>query len=270
MPHPVHCREVPCVPGRGGKEADGHVRPGAEEAQGVEAAVVHARGVRLQHVDPLRPGCRRVPCVEATDVGDGFPQLPKRVPTLELGIDHLRPRACRRGHDAPVRRASVDDLARLRQVRQEIAAGASGVDAEECAWRMWSRERDPSSVLLGEVHEPLDHPRRDVVERVVCGVLDPLALQPLVEVQDVDVLGAALVSGAGQGARQLLFPDVARDRHELPGLDVGSEDRELGKLRGPLLDLTHGRTLARVRMAQCGSTPTSRARGLPPGDARTS
>jgi len=30
----------------------------------------------------------------------------------------------------------------------------------------------------------------------------------------------------------------------LPGLDVGAEDRELGELVGPGLDLTHGLTLA--------------------------
>ena len=50
-------------------------------------------------------------------------------------------------------------------------------------------------MLVGEVEQALSHPRRDEVERVVGRVQDPLALHPLVEVEDVDVLRAALVGG---------------------------------------------------------------------------
>ena len=59
---------------------------------------------------------------------------------------------------------------------------------------------------------------------------DALALQPLVEVQDVDVLRAPLVRGTRDPARDVLLADVARDRDQLPRLDVRSEDGELREL----------------------------------------
>ena len=61
----------------------------------------------------------------------------------------------------------------------------------------------------------------------------PLPLQPLIGVDDVDVVGASLVGGAGDLARQLLLADVARHADELPGLHVGAEaDDQVGEAPG--------------------------------------
>src|SRR5678816_4878452 len=103
------------------------------------------------------------------------------------------------------------------------------------------------------MEEPLGHPRRDVVERALVGrARDTLALEPLVEIQDVDVLRAARIGGTGDPARDVLLADRARHCDELPGLDVRAEDRELGELPGPLLDPTHARHPTVARMARCG------------------
>ncbi len=103
-------------------------------------------------------------------------------------------------------------------------------------------------MLVGEVEQTLAHPRGHVVERVLGGVRDALALDPLVEVEDVDVLGAALVGAARDLPRDLFLADVARDGDELTGLDVRAEDREIGELVLPRFDPGHrGRTLARMR-----------------------
>ena len=72
-------------------------------------------------------------------------------------------------------------------------------------------QRDPRGVLVGEVLHAVGHPRRDVRERLRVAVQQPLALDPLVGVPDVDELGAALVGGSRDLAGQLLLADVARD-----------------------------------------------------------
>ena len=103
-------------------------------------------------------------------------------------------------------------------------------------------------MLVGEVEQSLAHPRGHVVERVLGSVHDALALDPLVEVEDVDVLGAPFVGRARDPPGHVLLADVARDRDELAGLDVRPEDGELGELVLPRFDPAHGgNTLARMR-----------------------
>ena len=72
------------------------------------------------------------------------------------------------------------------------------------------READPRGAALGELEQPRAEPRRDVVERVDVGVLDPGALDVRVEVEDVDELRAAPVGGRGDRPGELLLPERAR------------------------------------------------------------
>ena len=72
-----------------------------------------------------------------------------------------------------------------------------------------------------------------------------LALDPLVEVEDVDVLRAAEIRGPRDLARQRLLPDEARDGDVLALLDVRAEDGELGEALEPALAPALGRFLGR-------------------------
>ena len=156
---------------------------------------------------------------------------------VELRIDRLRPRRRRGRDDRPVGRALVDDLAGLGQVGQHVATRATGIDPFERARRVRPGERDARCVLVGQVVQALAEPRRDEVERVLGRVLDALALDPLVEVEDVDVLRAAEVGGPRDLARERLLPDEARDGDVLALLDVRAEDGELGEALEPALAL---------------------------------
>ena len=233
----VHRLEVARGPVRRRKEADRHVGARAVEPNRVVALLGQPLRVRLQLRRAFRPRVWRIVRVESADVGDVLPELHEGVLAVEAGVHELGPRPRRRGDDAPARRHPVDDLARLREVGEEVAPCAGRVEAVERTRSVRTRERDARGVLVGEVEEPFPHPRRDEVERVVRRERDAFALEPLIEVEDVDVLRAALVGGARDPARQLFLPDVARDRDELPRLDVRAEHREGGELVCPRLDL---------------------------------
>ena len=67
-----------------------------------------------------------------------------------------------------------------------------------------------------------------------------LALEPLVEVDDVDERGAALVGGACDLAGQLLLADEARHADELARLHVGAEaDDEVGEPAREIVVVLH-------------------------------
>jgi hypothetical protein len=172
-------------------------------------------------------------------VRDVFPQPLVGGLLLEVGKDELRPGVRGGGDDAPARRHAIDDLAGLGQVREEVAPGASRVQALERFGSVRSGQRDTRGMLVREEQEPLAHPRRDVVERRVGGEGHALALEPLIEVEDVDVLRASFVRGPGDLSGQLLLADEARHRDELARLDVRPEDGEVGELVGPLFDPGH-------------------------------
>src|SRR5207302_2712825 len=125
------------------------------------------------------------------------------------------------------------------------------IDPDERPGRVRSRQRDPRGVLVRHVEETICEPRRDVLERLLVRVQDALALQPLVEVEDVDVLRATLVGRSGDGSGEVLLADVARHGDELARLDIGTEDRQLRELRGPVVDLAHRRTLTTREWAGC-------------------
>ena len=99
--------------------------------------------------------------------------------------------------------------------------------------------RNSCRVLVGQVQEPLRHPRWRVVERVLGRVGDSLSLDPLIEGHHVDVLRSPLVRRAGDPPGDLLLAHEAGHGDELPLLDVRAEDGELGQLIHPCFDLTH-------------------------------
>ena len=239
VPSAVDRLEVARRPVRRREQPDGQVGSGPVEPERVVTLIREPSGVRLQGRGALDPRLRRVVLVETADVRDVLPQLLVGGFPLEVGVHELRPRPCRHGDDVPARRHAVHDLTGLREIRQQIAAGACGVEPLQRARRVRARERDAGCVLVREMEQPLLHPRRCVVERVLGGVGDALALQPLVEVEDVDVLRAPQVRRARDLPRHLLLPDVAHDGYELPGLDVRAEDGELRELVRQRLDAIH-------------------------------
>ena len=148
----------------------------------------------------------------------------------QVGEGERRPRGARRGDDRPVGRALVDDLARLLDARQPVAAGAHRIEAVEDARRNRAREADPRRAVLAQRQHPLAVPGRDEVERVVGGVLDPRPLDPRVEPLHVDELGAALVGGDGDRPHEPFLAGLSPHRDDLAGLHVGAEaDHEVGE-----------------------------------------
>ena len=182
----------------------------------------------------------------------------------QVGVHELRPRQRGARHDRPVRRALVDDLARLLDRGQPVAAGADRIEVLEQAGGDGPGQRDARGVVLAEREDALAEPRRHVVERVLGGVLDPRALDPRVEPADVDELGAAPVGALGQRADQPLLAGLAADGHDLALLQVAPEaDREVGE---PLeRGVVHGRrNLAGAAMARRrGRDSNPRCRGYP-------
>ena len=121
-------------------------------------------------------------------------------------------------------------------------------------------------------------PRRDVVERVVVGELQPRPLDELVPPEDVDVLRASLVARAGNGARRVLHPEVGGDSEDLTRLEVRAEaDQEIGEAVDILRVVAHGAgTLhwrrpnpladpGRSERATCAEVPVRRRRLAPQG-----
>ena len=259
VPSAVDRLEVARRPVRRREQPDGQIGSGPVEPERVVPLLREPLGIRLQGLGALDPRLGRVVLVEAADVRDVLPQLRVCGFPLEVGVDELRPRPRWHRDDVPARRHTVHDFAGLREIRQQVAAGACGVEPLERARRLRAGERDAGCVLVREIEQPFLHPRGCVVQRVLGGVGDALTLQPLVEVEDVDVLRSAQVRRARDLPRHLFLPDVARDGHELPGLDVGAEDGELREPVRQRLDAIHaGRSLA--RMPPCASMPTSPGR----------
>ena len=137
-------------------------------------------------------------------------------------------------------------MADLGQERQEVGAGAVGGHVIERVGRLRPGERDPRRALVREVPQPVDHPGRDVRKRLRVAAEQALALEPLVEVEDVDERGTALVRGPRDLAGQLLLPDVARHADELARLHVGAEaDDEVGESTREIVVVVHGGSLTR-------------------------
>ena len=121
----------------------------------------------------------------------------------------MRARDDRTSSSSARRRSSRD----LLQARQLVAAGERRVEAVE----QRSGRSTPASVTrapprLGVREHPVAVPRRDEVERLRIGVLDPRALDVRVEVADVDELRAAVVGRGGDRARELLLAELGGRR----------------------------------------------------------
>ena len=154
---------------------------------------------------------------------DRLPEPVERVVGVGIGVDDPGPVHGRGGRHAPVCGAAVDERTRAGQVGKEIEPRAVGRHAVEGVGGRRPAQRDPGGVLVGEVLHPVGHPGRDVRERPGVAVQQPLALDPLVGVPDVDELGPALVGGSRDLAGQRLLADVARDAEQLAGLNVRPE-----------------------------------------------
>ena len=73
--------------------------------------------------------------------------------------------------------------------------------------------------------EPFGHE----AERVRICVLDARALDPRIEVVDIDELRTPIVGRCRDCARELLVTELGGDQHDLAGLDIRPEHSELGE-----------------------------------------
>ena len=236
----VDGRELGGVPDRRLEEADCQVGARPVEVDRVEPPLGKRGRAPLQRLHPLRPRGDGIVLVEPAHVGDRLPELVERIVGLRVGIDDLGPFPRRSGRDAPVRRPAVDDLARAREVGEEIETRAVAGHVIEGMGRMRAAERDPGGVLAREVLHAIRHPWRDVRERLRIAVEQPLALDPLVRVPDVDELGTTRVGGSRDLAGQFLLADVARDAEQLTRLNVGPElHDQIGKAAGQVGVVAH-------------------------------
>ena len=120
----VDGREVGGVPDGRREETHGQIGAGAVQPDRVEAPLGEPCGDGLERPRALAPGLGGIILVEPADVRDRLPESSERLARLELGIDERGPARRGRRGDAPVRRPPVDDLARVREVRKNVAARA--------------------------------------------------------------------------------------------------------------------------------------------------
>ena len=173
--------------------------PGPVEVDRVEPPLGQRGRAPLQRLHPLRPGGDGIVLVEPADVRDRLPEPVERLVGLGVGIDDLGPLRRRSGRDAPVRGAAVDDRPGARQVREgdrarsarparRRARAAHAARSARSARACSSEKCSIRSVIQGGMYE----------KRLRVAVEQPLALDPLVGVPDVDELGAALVGGSAR------------------------------------------------------------------------
>ena len=261
-------------PARGRQEADAQVGARPLEVQRVEAQLAEPLADAGEHVLALPPRRDGIGLVEPAHVQDLRPQPLERRVGLELRIDERRPGQRRARHRGPVRRARVDDLARLAQERQLVAPGALRVEVVEQTRRRRTGQPDPRGAMLAQREDPLAEPRRHVVERVLVGVEDAGALDVQVELRHVDVLRARAIRGGGDRARQLELARLGGDRDDLPALHVGGEAHdELGEAvaasrrrrRSAPRSRTRRRRPARSETARHASTRSLHTANAPAG-----
>ena len=261
---PVGALEARGLPGVAGQQPDGQVGARALVVQRVEAALGQALGGRDEEVRARAPGGDRVVLVEAADVEQVASSCASAASGVEVGEDDLRPRGRRAGRDRPVRRAVVDDLAGLLERREAVAADARGVEVLEQAGGDRAREADARGADLAEREQALAVPVGDEVEVLLARVLDAGALDPGIEVLDVDELGAVAVRARRDGADHELLARLAGDRDDLPGLHVGAEsDDHVGEaLEGGVV---HAPRLYAAD-ARCAVSLNDRSSQRPPGE----
>ncbi len=183
----------------------------------------------------LTPGLDRVRLVQPHRLRDRLPQpldvgLAEHLPGLSLGGE--------RG-DRP-----VDLLLVLRAQLPVLGLHCPGLP-DPCLVEVGqelglgiAREHDQRAAVcegLGPCHEP--RCRRGQV--LVCGMLDELPPEVVVDVTDVDEARACLIAGAPERANERCVLDERLDVDRLPRLDIGADpDDQLGIGVEPL---GHGR-----------------------------
>ena len=131
--------------------------------------------------------------------------------------------------DAPVGPAFADDHAELFDPRQHVLAGKAHVEPAEGVRGDDADERHPASARLRvREHAPAE-PLGHEVERVRIRVLDASALDPGIEVVDIDELRAPVVGGSRDRSRERLLAELGGDQHDLAGLDIRPVNSELGE-----------------------------------------
>ena len=123
--------------------------PGPWSRMRVEAPLGQPGGDLAQHAAALAPRARRIVLVEPADVCDRVPQPVERLLLVEVRDGRAAP--TRRSAPAttrPVRRRPVDDVADVRQVGEDVPAGARRVDPVERVRRSVPGQRDPGRVLV--------------------------------------------------------------------------------------------------------------------------
>src|SRR6185437_11441279 len=79
---------------RARQEADGEIRPGPGEVEGVEVERVELARALPDLLDPYLPRRGRIRLVEPADVRDVLPQPLERLCAVEARIHRLRPAEC--------------------------------------------------------------------------------------------------------------------------------------------------------------------------------
>jgi hypothetical protein len=214
------------APPRAADQPDREVGARPPEAQAVEAALVQVRGARDELVDVRAPGLDRLGLVEAGRRRDGVPE-PLHV---RLAEDRGRPALVRERDDRPVDQPLVRRLdVALGQLAHAGLADASAVEVGEELGLGVADDLDQGAVLLRQVVDPGERPRRRPAEAVVRCELDARAAHVLVRVVDVDVRGAVLVGDACDRAGERGVLGKRGHPHHLPRADVRADlDGEAG------------------------------------------
>ena len=205
------------------------LRPRPAQLDRVETKLAESPGRIVESVHAVFPRLDRIGLVETQHVLELTPQLFVRLLPAELRIDELAPFGMRARDDAPVGRAIRDDLAELPHPGQHVFADEVHVEPVEHVRRDDPLDRHATTVLLRVGEHPAPVPLRDEVERVGIRMLDAGALDPGVEVADVDEFRAAVVGRCGDCTRQLLLAELGGDQHDLARLDVRAVNGEIGE-----------------------------------------
>ena len=181
----------------------------------------------------VRQAATGIVLVEARGDGDRLPE-PLHVGLAEhrLGPAGVRVADDRPGDLAVARRLEHllgdEPRARLRdpgrvEVGEQLGLGVAG-------------DRDQGAVLLRELVDERQRPRRRPVERVLGRVEDPRAPDVRIGVERLDVLRAALVRDLGDRADERQVVGMARDAQQLARLEVDPDlDGEAGVPRESLV-----------------------------------
>jgi hypothetical protein len=217
VPAAVHGLLERGAPGRARRQADGQIGAGAAEANAVEPAVVQQCPALDELGDVPPPRVDGVGLVEAGRRDHCVPE-PLHV---RLAEDRRRPALVRVGDDRPVEQPLVRRLhVALGELAHSRPADAGPVEVREQLRLGVADDVHLRAVLLGQVVDLREHPRRRPVERFLVGVLDPCPTDVLVRVIHVDVAGAVLVRAARDRPHQRGVLGQRRDPDQLARADV--------------------------------------------------